>query len=482
LRGLAGNSLKHSLIWGAGGIALAGIFFLMRSISPGFAYELSDLNKPIPLLVALMTAAGAVYLLVVWGTGSGRPGRGLLAWVLVLGLVLRVSMFASVPMLEDDHYRYLWDGGVLAKGFNPYRYSPADVLNDRDSQIPEALRELAGQAAPVAERINHPWLRTIYPPVTQAAFALAHIIRPWSMAAWRAVLLVADLVSLWLVFTILKRFDLSLRGLAVYWWNPLLVKEIYNSGHMDVLLMPFILGALLFSIQGRYVQASGALGLAVGVKFWPVILLPVVLRPVLGDPKRLPAPVLLFVGLSLIMFLPFVLTGLDAESGLTAFSRRWEMNDALFMVILWGVDAVVRGFSPGGLEAHTVTRVVVGLMVAGWTFWVIRKNARDPGETARRFLLVIAALFLMSPSQFPWYSLWMLPFLALRPRLSLLLLTALLPLYYGRSYFKARDMAHIHDYGIVWLEFLPVWGLLVWEHFRERKGVFTKGEERLHST
>ena len=53
---------------------------------------------------------------------------------------------------------------------------------------------------------------------------------------------------------------------------------------------------------------------------------------------------------------------------------------------------------------------------------------------------------------------------------SLLLLTALLPLYYLRFYFDARDLVHIHDYGIVRLEFAPVWLLLLWEWLRSGEG------------
>jgi len=37
------------------------------------------------------------------------------------------------------------------------------------------------------------------------------------------------------------------------------------------------------------------------------------------------------------MFLPFWLGGLNKTSGLVAYGSYWEMNDALFMILLWGV-------------------------------------------------------------------------------------------------------------------------------------------------
>ncbi len=258
-------------------------------------------------------------------------------------------------------------------------------------------------------------------------------------------------------------------GLVIYWWNPLLVKEIYNSGHMDILIFPFVLGVLLFAIQRRHVLASASLGVAVGVKFWPVILLPIVLRPLLSEPKRLVSAILVFLTLSIAAFLPFLLSGLTSDSGFVAYGKHWEMNDTLYMLLLWLIQFVIRIFSLGAGYDQLVTRALVACFLLVWIFLLSKRVTHDPAEICRRFLLAIAALYLLSPTQFPWYSLWILPFLAICPRVSFLLLTPLLSLYYLRFYFNARGMVHIYDNGIVWLEFAPVWGLLIWEWCKEQR-------------
>jgi hypothetical protein len=71
----------------------------------------------------------------------------------------------------------------------------------------------------------------------------------------------------------------------------------------------------------------------------------------------------------------------------------------------------------------------------------------------------------------------MLPFLAILPRISLLILTPLLSLYYLRFYLGPRGMIAIHDNGIVWVEFVPVWCLLVWEWYRRRQSKVTVEED-----
>ena len=472
MRGLTKNISDHTgLRWGLAGIALVSPLVVVAAISPGFDYELRNIDKPIISMVVLLIVAGGIYLLAILGFKETVFNKKWLAWVILLGLLARIIMFTSTPILEDDYNRYLWDGGVLANGFNPYKYSPRDVLNEEVHQVPDALRQLAKDAVPIPQRINYPWLRTIYPPITQCVFAIAHIISPWSLMAWRIVVLVLDLVTLYLLFSILRVLNLPLTGLAIYWWNPLLIKEIYNSGHMDVLIFPFVLGALLLTMQRRYVLASAILGLGLGVKFWPAILLPVALRPVLNKPKTLVPAVLVFACLSVAMVMPQWLTGLGSDSGLTAYSRYWEMNDALFMIILWIAELVIEVFGSDADYAKLVARVVVVGILLFWSLWVIRLHDVDPAETSRRFLLVVAALFLLSPTQFPWYYLWILPFLAIHPRISLALLTVLLPLYYMRFYLGARDMVKVHDMGVVWLEFVPVWCILIWEW---RRGVQKK--------
>jgi len=454
--------------WGLTGSILAGLFIFLSSISSAFDSTRSVANKPIISLAAVMMLSGLVYVVVMLRLRKTAFNKTLLMWIIAIGFLLRFSMLGSTPMLEDDHFRYLWDGGVLANGFNPYTYSPRDMLDKQVQGIPEGLSQLARDAGPIIERVNHPWLRTIYPPITESAFALAHFMSPWSLASWRLVLAAADVITLLLLVAILRVLNVSLVGLVIYWWNPLLVKEIYNSGHMDVLIFPFILGALLFVIQRRYVLASAALGLAVGIKFWPLILLPVVLRPILRDPRRLLPSFLVFICLAIVMFLPICLAGFDSESGFRAYGEHWEMNDALFMLILWAVQLLIKAFAFDASYAQPLARAAVAGILVAWTLWLIRKDESDPAVISRRFLLVIAALFMLSPTQFPWYYLWMVPFLAITPRNSLIVLTALLPLYYLRFYFAAKGMVAIHDNGIVWLEFVPVWCLLIWEWYKER--------------
>jgi len=459
------------LRWGAGGITLLGLYLGLALISPRFEYGSPFAGRPIVAAVCLMVLAATAYLIVVGAIPSTSGSRRLLIWVLGVGVLMRVVTIASTPILEDDYHRYLWDGAVAAHGINPYRFAPAAVQKGTSgTSVPPVLRDLAGRSGHVIGRVGHPHLRTIYPPVAQAAFAVSHWVAPWSLLGWRLVILAVEAVAVVLLVAILRELRLPVLWATVYWWNPLVVKELYNSAHMDVVLLPFLLGALLLSIRGRPVAASAALAFATATKLWPVVLLPVLIRPVLADPKRSAKMLVTFVLLSALLLWPMLAAGFGGDAGAVAYGQRWEMNDALFMVLAWCVRGVVKlaGADPG--SSALLARLGAFGLLAAWTLWILRRPVADGADLCQRVLLVVAALFLLSPTQFPWYYVWFAALLAVRPHWSFLLLTALLPLYYLRFRLVAQDNAAAFDKGIVWIEFAPVWAVLLWEWRRSRRG------------
>jgi alpha-1,6-mannosyltransferase len=455
--------------WLLTGLGLVGLQLVLLVLSPHLGYGAQPGAGAIIGLVSVQVLAGAVYLLGVCRSprSSGAP---VLWWILAVGALLRVLMLFSTPILEDDFYRYLWDGAVTARGYNPYLYAPQAILGPTGAADPppEALRELAQASGEIVGRINHPYLTTIYPSLAQGAFFLAHGLAPFSLTAWRLVLLMGDATALALLALILRNLHLPLSLLAIYWWNPLLVKEVANAGHLDVLVLPFVLGSILLSLGGWTLAALVSLAGAIGVKIWPLILLPLLIRPLVGHPRRLAMGLGLFAVALGLIFWPMFPTAGGENSGLLAYGSRWEMNDALFKIISGGAGVLLQVVDLPAEGGPRLARWLVMAVMAGVVLGLARKPITHGLDLCDRCLWALAALFLLSPAQFPWYYVGLIPLLAIRPRLSLLLLTALLPLYYLRSYFLARGRADIFDYGVVWLEFVPVWLLLGWEWWSSR--------------
>jgi alpha-1,6-mannosyltransferase len=462
-----GRHTELALLWLLAGSFLVILHLALVHLSPHLGYGASPPAGAILTLVGIEVAAGAIYLALVWRMPDLEPGPHLLVWILLVGLFMRLVMLGSTPMLAGDYYRYLWDGAVTAHGFNPYQYTPAAVM--AGTAVPEALSQLALQSGSVIGHISHPALPTISPPLSQVAFALASWLDPFSVTALRLVLLAFDLATLALLVLLLRSLNLPLAVLAIYWWNPLLVKEIINSCHMDILALPWVLGAAWFVLKPRgrtFTTLAG--GVATGI--WPLALIPIAARAFGGRAKRLVSGLALMLLLLGLIFVPVYFGDLEAFSGFWTYARGLEMNDSLFKLFHWGFAGLFQGLklAPGAVAADA-TWILAGGLLAAWVVWLARRPVVDGLDFARRSLLVLAALFFLSPTQFPWYYAWLLPFLVLQPRGSLLLLTALLPLYYLRYLFLARGQVHIFDYGIVWAEYLPVWLLLLREFWISRQ-------------
>ena len=422
------------------------------------------LIDPLLLAVALMMAAGFIYLALPSALRDLDFSPGRLGLMLAVGLVLRLIFLTTEPILEIDFYRYLWDGAAVNAGLNPFAVAPEEVLA---GGAPQAWLDLGAAPGSVVAEINYPHLRTIYPAVAQAAFAVAHWLEPWSVTSLRLVLMGFEAVGLGLLILLLRELGRSPLWAALYWWNPLVAKELVNSAHMDSILIPFLLGALLLAAKTRLFWASGLLALASAVKLWPALLMPLLLRPVLRQPARALAAVALFTALIALLFLPLLLAQLDRGSGFVAYAHGWERNDALFGLIRDGFGMLLNTLGTASFDAGRLARLLVAGVVIGLALGLNWTATRDLQTLCQRALIVIATLYLLSPTGYPWYFVWFAPLLAVVPVTGLLLLTAFLPLYYLRFYFDHHDLYWIFERYVVWLEFGPTLLLLLWAFLRK---------------
>ena len=453
----------------AAGLALG----CLAAIATGqrFAPGMPRDDMPMLVFALALSAAGALFLLarplLQCTAGMAAPAGWRCGWIgaFGVGLGLRLLLLASEPILEVDFNRYLWDGGTVARGYNPYAVAPARIgaLPYDDPRL-----ELSKAAGSVFDQISYSELKTAYPPVAQAAFALAHLIEPWSLTAWRMVAIAAEISTFVLLVALLRACGRNELWSVLYWWNPLVLKETVNSAHSEVVLLPFLLGSLLLAVRGRPIAATGALGLAVGVKLWPVLLLPLVLRPLIGHPMRLAGALALVSAMLVTFAAPVWLGGLDQSSGFVSFASHWTTGSALFAV-LERVAAVAVGVPASeSLMPGRIVRLVSALAVFSLAVKLAWAPIAGPRELIRRIYITATVLLLLSPAQFPWYVLWCLPLAVLQPGIGWHVATATLPLYYTAFHFRQIGTYAIFETWIVWLIWVPVWAALAWDWWRAR--------------
>ena len=387
-----------------------------------------DARRDTEIVLALAAAASIIYLIAIWLVSRGRvPGRTGLWVCLALAVLCRVPLLQVEPTLSDDIYRYVWDGRIQAFGVNPYQAVPADPALD-------ALH------TDLTRKMNHPALPTMYPPFAQWVFrGIAAIDQ--SVIAFKLTFVVLDLAIVVLLLRWLAAAGRSSWLVLAYAWNPLVILEVAGSGHLDVV------GALLLTVS--FLALSNRIGwlaaiafvAAVELKFVPIVLAPLFWRRIRVRDAAIA------VGFGLLLALPFAGGTLIAPIGaLPSYLAKWRFNGPAYAM----VESVFR------TRALVALPVVAGLAVAAW--FRRRRGELSPSAWA----WPMGGALLLSPTVYPWYLLWICPFLAVRATLPLLLWTQTSLL----TYFVWRVSASGGGWRLPWwvlvMEFGTVAAASVW--------------------
>lgn len=449
-----------------GGLSLV-LYAVIVWLSQSFSYGHGHQDRPILSFVGVYGLAFIVYAVAVWRVTRQATESAPLTLVLIFAALFRLVVLFSEPIQEDDFYRYLWDGKVVASGLNPYRFTPREVQTDNGKEGPlQPYRELTATDARfvlLLSRINHPDVPTLYPPVAQAVFGLAALIAPGSLFALRLIFFCFDLAVCGIIVKLLCHLGRSPLWVLIYAWSPLVIKETINSSHYDVVPTFLLVLALLALVTGRLSAGFLSLGGAILGKVFPVILLPLFAwhawrRHGLG--KACGGLVLT----SLVVacgYAPFTAAGNRLWQGFATFAEHWQTNSLVFPLLhqmvtdRWLANGIVAGCLAG----------------AAWVALRWNSQGNDVGFL-RGCFFVMGTLLLLSPVGNPWYFLWVLPFVCLFPRASWLLLSGLLGLYYTAFYFLYRGEPEMFRW-MVWLEYLPFYAVLAWEAWRTRMGRIT---------
>ena len=344
-------------------------------VSCAITARIPDLLQAPRLFLTLVVVAFACYAAGIWRLATLHGPRPMFV-IVAIAVAARLLLAPASPTLSTDVYRYVWDARVAHAGISPYLYPPS-------AKELEPLRD--GEVFP---RLNHPTWRTIYPPGAQAFFQAVYRLRPDSVLAMKAALGLAELIGLAAVFGLLRASGRPVSQLVIYAWNPLVLFEVWGMGHLEGLVLPAVAGAAWAALRARYITAGVLLGMGALVKLYPAALLP--LLPMAGWPAAWPA----FLVVAVVGYAPAWVSGAPAMGSLPRYVSEEYFNPGLLRAVL---------------DVPALTLAVAGLWVV-----FVSVTRRDRTLSARAVLL-IGGLTLLSPNIFPWYAVWLVPFLAAAP-------------------------------------------------------------------
>ena len=370
-----------------------------------------------PYFMAALALAGVAYLLAIRELFvTPLFSQRLIVIGLVLAAVWHIAFLRVPPGADDDIHRYVWDGRLQRLGYNPYLVVPSDPA-------------VQGLHTAETRNLNNPDLPSPYPPGAQLFFRAVTAIRE-STFALKAAFVLCEVLIVFLLLDVLRTSGQRVHLVLAFAWNPLLAIEVAGSGHID------IVGALLLVVSAAALArrwratAAVALGLAIAVKFLPIVLLPLYWKRVRIRDAALAAAV---VG---ILYLPFLNHGRIPIGSLGTYVHSFRFNGPVF--------AILDRFAPPQMLAALA--VLVGLVTAVW----LRRAA--PEFSPDVFAWPMAATLLCAPVVFPWYLLSLLPFLTSASTVPIIIWTV--------SIYPTYMMWHWRMLGRPWGA-LPGWVMLL---------------------
>lgn len=376
-----GKELPLSLLAGIG-VAFAGL----TMVTP-FAFQTGGDNA----FIALAIPASLLTLAATQAVERTPTGRAL--WLIFgVGIMLRVYALLFDPFLSTDIFRYIWDGRVQAAGINPYRYFPAH----------DALAHL--RDAVIFPRINRAdYAVTIYPPVAEFFFLIVTRIGE-NVNVMRLALLGCEAVSVTLIVLFLRRMERPITRVVAYFWHPLPIWEIANSGHVDALAVALMLLGLWVALTGHAMRGAVSIALGALVKPYVAPALASIWRP--WDWK---IPVVVIAAIALC-YLPYLSVGWGVFGFLTKGYLTEEgiySGNDLWLLSIW---RLIFGAHRGDVTAYAVVAALIVLFMA--LAAAFRQNRTIASSLADTNMLLLVVLLLLSPNR-PWYFLPIMPFVAL---------------------------------------------------------------------
>jgi alpha-1,6-mannosyltransferase len=384
----------------------------MTICSRNFIY-IGEVSFFIPVAVA-----GVAYLLAMREFYSTPEfSKRVIVFGLALSALWHIQFLRMPPGLDDDIHRYLWDGRVQRLGYNPYIVIPNDPA-------------LIGLHVPETRTLNNPEVPSPYPAGAQLFFRAVTSIHE-STFALKVAFVLCDFAIVFVLLYILRRTGQADHWVLAYAWHPLLAIEVAGSGHVDIVGVLLLLVSMASLMRRWRAVAAISFGLAVSVKLLPIVLLPLYWRRIRIRDAALATIV---VGL---LYAPFLNHGRIPIGSLGTYVHRFRFNDPVFAT----------------LERVAAPQIVAGLAVlAGFltAFGVgIRRKFKEASSDPSAWPM--AAALWCAPVVYPWYLLWLLPFIRPISALPLMVWTlSIIPTYY---------VWHLRSVGQPWV--VPDWILLL---------------------
>lgn len=385
--------------------------------------------------------------------------------LVALSILFRLIFLTTIPNLSQDFYRFIWDGRMILEGLNPYISLPETFIKAEKFPIHQAAELYQGMGELNGSHYTN------YPPINQLNFLLAAMVSKsnilLAVVALRVQIILADIGIIYFGKKILKKLDLPIHHIFLYALNPFVIIELTGNLHFEPVMLFFLLLSLYFLIQKKWIWTSILLGVSVSVKLIPFLFVPLFYQ--WFSKKELAKGFLrwiyfggIVVLVNMLLFLPFFSSDLihNYTTSVGLWFKNFEFNASMYY-ILREIGYSFRGWN----EIAIIGKIVSGLSILFIGLITFYRENKSPQQLSAAMLIGISFYYFTATTIHPWYiATPVLLCVFTKYRYPVIWSIAIILSYQAYANIPWKENLYI-----IALEYLIVYGYLIWEISKSRK-------------
>lgn len=332
-----------------------------------------------------------IYLMIVNSKNQFKDIKQILKYVAIISIIFVVML----PWTSSDIFYYMGVGELDSQyGKNPYYITMKEYYeqNDIDDEILE-------------QGANGFWANTtvVYGPIAQFIFKICTAISFKNinicLAIFKILNVIVHLANCYLIYKLSnKKFAI------IYGLNPFVLLEFIGNVHNDIIVVFFVLLALYFLKQRKLLPSLVNLALATGIKYFTILLLPVVIIYHFRNERKLNIRFLrcfqygiLFL---IILTLEYVLYFRDFQVVFAMFAQTSKYSKSIYSVLIQ--------------KNELVMQIVKNTLIISFTVYylkfcidLITEKEIKLYKTLKKYNTALVLFLLILTTFQQWYLVWL---------------------------------------------------------------------------
>ena len=362
--------------------------------------DLTD-NKNISTIMylILLIISSVIYVLMIGKNKIFQNIKQLLIYVGVISLIFMVML----PWTSSDIFYYMGVGEIDSVYHqNPYYVTIEDVYNENNGNIQDEILE---------KSVTNPWSSTtvVYGPMAQLLFKITTKISfknvDLCLFMFKIINILLHILNCYLIYKITKKIKFSI----IYGLNPLIFLEFIGNVHHDIVIVTFVLLALYFLLKKKQIVPSVIfLSIATGIKYYPILLLPIVILHYFKDEKKISRRIIKCMKYGILFVVVLALQYLIYAKDFSILTAMLIQNSKYYKTIYAGLAFGFEKQMPV-IEMRRLVLIIFVVAYIKFCFKLLFNKEQKFYKIIRKYNWLLI-LFILSLSNFQQtYYIWLLP-------------------------------------------------------------------------